>query len=94
VDMAMAADLATAMDAAVMAMDAVATVTDAAAMPTADGLAMVAQDAPDTAAHGLEDMQAEPAADTLVVGQLVAGSVAAAMQAVAVAMAAADTGNL
>jgi hypothetical protein len=61
---------------------------------------MAAQDAPDTAAHGLVDMQVEPT-DTLVVGRLAvdlaaamrADSVAVAMQAVVAAMVAADTGN-
>jgi hypothetical protein len=91
VDMALAADLATVMDVAVLATGAVATAMDVVAMPTADGRVMVAQDAPDTVAHGL-DIAVELAADTLA-GRLAADSAAVAMQAVAAAMAAADTGN-
>jgi hypothetical protein len=91
-----AADLATAVAATVTV--GAAMVMDAVAMPTVDGLDTVAQDAPDTAAHGL-DMAAEPT-DLLVVGlaaDLVVAmrvdSAAVAMQAVVAAMVAADTGN-
>lgn len=91
-----AADLATAVAATVTV--GAAMVMDAVAMPTVDGLDTVVQDAPDTAAHGL-DMAAEPT-DLLVVGlaaDLVVAmrvdSAAVAMQAVVAAMVAADTGN-
>jgi hypothetical protein len=91
----------TAMDAAAMATDAVGTVTDVAGMPPADGLDTVAQDAPDTAAHGLGIAVVE-LTDTLEVARLAAdlaaadtqvGSAVVVTEVVVAAMAAADTGN-